>query len=48
MGGIHIGWEVKSAVSLCVSLVNQMHFPNTGKRIKDQNLLYYIYRLTVD
>lgn len=48
MGGIHIGWEVKSDVSLCVFLVNKMHFPNTGKRNKDQNPLYYIYHLTVD
>lgn len=38
MGHIHVGWEVKTGMSLCASLVNKMYFPNTEKRIKDQTV----------
>lgn len=38
MGRIHVGWEVKTGMSLCASLVNKMYFPNTEKRIKDQTV----------
>lgn len=34
MGRIHAGWEVKTGVNLRASLVNKMHFPNTGKKKK--------------
>lgn len=39
MGRIHVGWEVKTGMSLRASLVNKMHFPNTGKRESKIGLL---------
>lgn len=38
MGGIHVGWEVKAGMSLRASLVNKMHFPNTGRKKKESKV----------
>lgn len=32
MGRIHVGWEVKTGMSLRASLLNKMHFPNAKKK----------------